>query len=135
MAVVAVVGIDRRAGDGSGRVWTITIERPERRNAVDGVAARALFDALKAFDADEMSRVAVLCGSAGANFCAGADLKAVAEGGDRSNPMSTPDTARMAENEDVGPMGISRLTLSKPVIAAGASFCSPFLPPPRPPFL
>ncbi|HYL36382.1 MAG TPA: crotonase/enoyl-CoA hydratase family protein [Bryobacteraceae bacterium] len=87
-------------------VLVVTINRPEVRNAVDGPTARALADAFRSFDSDRRLRVAVLTG-AGGNFCAGADLKAVAEG--QGN--------RLAEDGD-GPMGPTRMLLSKPVIAA-----------------
>lgn len=90
-----------------GRTAVITIERPERRNAVDGDTARGLYDAFKAFDVDEALDVAVLQGRGGW-FCAGADLKAVSEG--RGN--------RVEAGGDFGPMGCTRLELSKPVIAA-----------------
>jgi enoyl-CoA hydratase len=89
-----------------GPVTVVTINRPERRNAVDSVCADQLRDAFLAFDADDEQSVAVLTGSEGA-FCAGADLKAVAEGDRRPIPDQGP-----------GPMGPTRLTLSKPVIAA-----------------
>lgn len=88
-------------------IVTITINRPECRNAVDMLTASALFDAFKRFDEDENLSVAVLAG-AGGNFCSGADLKAVAEG----------EKKPLLENGDFAPMGPSRLTLSKPVIAA-----------------
>lgn len=90
-----------------GRIGIVTIERPERRNAVDAATAQALYDAFKAFDTDEGLDVAVLTGRGGF-FCAGADLKAISEGG--GNPVK--------EGGDLGPMGCTRLTLSKPVIAA-----------------
>ena len=90
-----------------GRVTVVTIERPERRNAVDLATARALFDAFERFDADPNADVAVLTG-AGRAFCAGADLKAIAEG--ETRPIE-PDGA-------FGPMGPTRLKLGKPVIAA-----------------
>lgn len=90
-----------------GRTAVITIERPERRNAVDAPTAQALYDAFKAFDADEALDVAVLTGRGGF-FCAGADLKAISQGG--GNPVK--------EAGDLGPMGCTRLRLSKPVIAA-----------------
>jgi len=93
-----------------GPVWTLTLNRPEVRNAVDGPTARALAAAFRAFDADAAACVAVLAG-AGGSFCAGADLKAVAEGGERMNPLRD-DLAADA------PMGPTRLMLSKPVIAA-----------------
>ena len=87
---------------------TVTIDRPEVRNAVDRPTADALEEAFRAFDADETLDVAVLTG-AGGTFCAGADLKAVADGGARRNRL---------EPTEHGPMGPTRLRLSKPVIAA-----------------
>ena len=98
-----------------GAVWTVTIDRAQVRNAVDGPTARALADAFRAFDADADARVAVFTG-AGGHFCAGADLKAVAGGFDGN-------AAALAVNSDMaadGPMGPSRMQLTKPVIAAVA---------------
>jgi enoyl-CoA hydratase len=89
-----------------GPVRVVTIDRPEVRNAVDRPTAAALVEAFHAFDADPTSAVGVLTG-AGGTFCAGADLKAVAGG----------DGNRVAETGD-GPMGPTRLRLTKPVIAA-----------------
>src|SRR3984957_12169718 len=89
-----------------GPVTVVTINRPERRNAVDSVCADRLREAFLDFDGDEERSVAVLAG-AGGTFCAGADLKAVAEGDRRPIPDDGP-----------GPMGPTRLTLGKPVIAA-----------------
>ena len=89
-----------------GPVTVITIDRPERRNAVDSVCADQLREAFLAFDRDDAHSIAVLTGAQG-TFCAGADLKAVAEGDRRPIPDDGP-----------GPMGPTRLTLSKPVIAA-----------------
>lgn len=93
-----------------GLVTTVILSRPEARNAVDRDTADALVDAFRAFDEDEQSRVGVLYGEGG-NFCAGADLKAIAEG--RGN--------RTDSTED-GPMGPTRMLLSKPVIAAIAGY-------------
>jgi enoyl-CoA hydratase len=90
----------------AGPVTSVILDRPQSRNAVDGPTAAALADAFRAFDADPEAAVAVLHG-AGQTFCAGADLKAV--GG--------PDGNRIDESGD-GPMGPTRLRLSKPVIAA-----------------
>ena len=90
----------------NGPVTTIIINRPKSKNALDNEAAHGLADALNAFEADADARVAVLTGAGGA-FCAGADLKAIAEG----NPP------RVAADGD-GPMGPTRLRLSKPVLAA-----------------
>jgi len=96
-----------------GPVWTVTLNRPEVRNAVDGPTARALADAFRRFDADADACVAVLHG-AGEHFCAGADLRAVAaQNSDpqRANPLE-------ADLDRDAPMGPSRLQLRKPVIAA-----------------
>lgn len=97
-----------RGADG----WVVTIQRPEVRNAVDGPTARALADAFRAFDADPSARVAILTG-AGGQFCAGADLRTVAAGMRHDRALAL--NADMAAD---GPMGPSRLQLSKPVIAA-----------------
>ncbi len=91
----------------NGPVTTVVINRPEARNAVDNETADALADAFRAFEADSSAHAAVLTGAGGA-FCAGADLKAVASG---------ERQIRYRQDED-GPMGPSRLALSKPVIAA-----------------
>jgi enoyl-CoA hydratase len=91
----------------NGRITTIILSRPEVRNAVDRPTAQALADAFTAFEADESSWVAVFYGEYGA-FCAGADLKALADESRRNRLEATGD----------GPMGVSRLFLSKPVIAA-----------------
>ncbi len=96
--------------DGSVRI--ITINRPQARNAVDRPTASALADAFRAFDADGRRNVAVLTG-AGGTFCAGADLKAVADG--RGNRIE-------ADIALDGPMGPTRMLLSKPVIAAVEGF-------------
>ena len=93
-----------------GPVAIVEINRPYRRNAVDGATANRLFDVFKAFDADESASVAVFCG-VGDAFCAGADLKALAEG-DREKRRELGGQNTMA------PMGPSRLRLGKPVIAA-----------------
>jgi enoyl-CoA hydratase len=89
-----------------GPVAVITIDRPEVRNAVDAPTASALAEAFARFDADDGLAVAVLAG-AGGTFCAGADLKAVATG--RGNRV---------RHDGPGPMGPTRMLLSKPVLAA-----------------
>jgi enoyl-CoA hydratase len=93
-----------------GPVTTVTLDRPEVRNAVNRETAAALADAFRAFDEDADARVGVLYGDHG-HFCAGADLKAMAEG--RPNRV---------EPEGDGPMGPTRLRLTKPVIAAIAGY-------------
>ncbi|HEU5266901.1 MAG TPA: crotonase/enoyl-CoA hydratase family protein [Jatrophihabitans sp.] len=87
-----------------GPVWTVVLDRPEARNAVDGATAAALAETFRDFDADDTAAAAVVCG-AGGTFCAGADLKS----------MSNPLHADLSSN---APMGPTRLELSKPVIAA-----------------
>jgi enoyl-CoA hydratase len=91
-----------------GPVTTVVLARPAARNAVDGPMARQLADAFRAFEADEDASVAVLWGEGG-TFCAGADLKAI----------GTAHGNRVAPDGD-GPMGPTRLRLTKPVIAAVA---------------
>jgi len=90
----------------NGPVTTVVLRRPERRNAVDGPTAQALADAFRAFEVDDEAAVAVLYGDGG-TFCAGADLQA----------LTTVDHNRVDADGD-GPMGPSRMRLSKPVIAA-----------------
>ena len=94
------------------RVTTVILDRPEKRNAVDRPTATALAEAFRAFDADPDSAVAVLWG-AGGHFCAGADLKGFA--GEATRNALSP--------EGDGPMGPTRLQLSKPVIAAVSGYC------------
>ena len=102
------------------RVRVITINRPSQRNAVDPATAAALFAAFTAFDDDDGVDAAILTGAGGA-FCAGFDLKAAAGGAARDwiARVDIPDdwTDAMAQPLP-GPMGPSRLMLSKPVIAA-----------------
>jgi enoyl-CoA hydratase len=88
-----------------GAAALVTIDRPERRNAVDGPTADALHAAYVAFEADDDARVMVLTGAGGIAFCAGADLKAI-------------DTYAGRLGLAEGPMGFTRLTPSKPTIAA-----------------
>lgn len=87
--------------------FLVTIDRPAVRNAIDGPTAHALAEAFRRFDADEALSVAVLTG-AGGTFCSGADLGAIA---------SQERSLRVAEDGDA-PLGVSRMLLSKPVIAA-----------------
>jgi enoyl-CoA hydratase len=93
-----------------GPVTTVLLSRPERRNAVDGATAVALTRAFREFDVDPDAAVAVLHGEGGV-FCAGADLKEV--GGPAGNRVSA---------DGDGPMGPTRMRLSKPVIAAVAGY-------------
>ena len=90
-----------------GAVAVVTIDRPEVRNAVDQATAVRLADAFRTFDADDQLSVAILAGG-GAHFCAGADLQSLATGQERDRVTSGGD----------GPMGPTRMRLSKPVIAA-----------------
>jgi enoyl-CoA hydratase len=92
----------------TGAAAVLTIDRPERRNAVDGPTAAALLDGFRRFCADDRARVLILTGAGGVAFCAGADLKAV----------DTMDPAAPG-----GPMGFSRLASPKPTIAAIEGWC------------
>jgi enoyl-CoA hydratase len=94
----------------NGPVTTVIMNRPEARNAVNGPAAAALFAAFEEFDRDDSASVAVLWGDNG-TFCAGADLKA----------FGTPDM-NPAHRTGPGPMGPSRMVLTKPVIAAVSGY-------------
>ncbi|HWT90387.1 MAG TPA: crotonase/enoyl-CoA hydratase family protein [Solirubrobacterales bacterium] len=90
-----------------GAAAVLTIDRPHRRNAVDAATAAGLRRGLEEFEADEGARVLVLTGAGGEAFCAGADLKAL--------DLDVDDPA--------GPMGFTRLTPSKPAIAAIDGWC------------
>jgi enoyl-CoA hydratase len=92
-----------------GAAAIVTIDRQHRRNAVDGPTAAALHEAYLSFEADDDARVMVLTGAGGVSFCAGADLKA-------------QQTFVERLNSDEGPMGFTRLTPSKPTIAAISGF-------------
>ena len=94
-----------------GPVTTVILHRPEVRNAVNRPTAAALADAFRGFEEDPDAQVAVLFGDGG-TFCAGADLKAVSSG----------ENANRAAPEGDGPMGPTRMLLSKPVIAAVAGY-------------
>jgi enoyl-CoA hydratase/carnithine racemase len=104
MADRSPVSYERR-----GSASLVTIDRPERRNAVDGATAEALHDAFQWFEADDEARVMILTGAGDLAFCAGADLKAI----------TTLDVTRAG-----GPLGFSRLTASKPTIAAVSGWCT-----------
>lgn len=100
-----------------GPVTIIAIDRPEVRNAVNPATATALYEAFLAFDADDEARVAILTGTGGA-FCAGYDLAHAAGGVDANwNAHLEVDEATW-DDKRPGPMGPSRLMLSKPCIAA-----------------
>ena len=94
----------------TGTTALITIERPQRRNAIDGPTATLLHQAFLRFESEEDALCLVLSGSGEQAFCAGADLKAVETFGDR---LSAPE----------GPLGFTRLTASKPTIAAISGYC------------
>ncbi len=92
----------------------LTIERPERRNAVDAETAAELLDGFRRFEADEDARVLVLTGAGDVAFCAGADLKALAAAG----PDVAIETIEEVTERTEGPMGFTRALASKPTIAA-----------------
>lgn len=100
----------------SGKVYTVIINRPEVKNAIDYETSRQLAEAFRAFESDGSACAAVLWGAHG-TFCAGADLKALA-----ADPLQ--EAGRL--NEDMaaeGPLGPTRMLLSKPVIAAISGYC------------
>jgi enoyl-CoA hydratase len=94
----------------SGAAAVLTIDRPERRNAIDGATAVALHEGYEAFVADDEARVLVITGAGEAAFCAGADLKAI-------------DTLSERVFEPGGPLGFTRLISPKPTIAAISGWC------------
>jgi enoyl-CoA hydratase len=94
----------------SGAAAVVTIDRPERRNAIDGPTAEALHDAFRSFTADDGARVLVVRGAGDEAFCAGADLKALDTLGGR---LDSPE----------GPLGFTRLASPKPTIAAVSGWC------------
>ncbi|MDX1557363.1 MAG: crotonase/enoyl-CoA hydratase family protein [Marinobacter sp.] len=98
------------ANDG---IFTITLNRPDKRNAVDGPTADALRRAFTEFEESDVLKVAILCG-AGGNFCAGADLEAIGDE-QRRNRIDPHGTGH-------GPMGPTRMHFSKPVIAAVSGY-------------
>ncbi len=93
-----------------GAAAVLTIDRQHRRNAVDGPTAERLRDGVLAFEADDDARALVICGAGGEAFCAGADLKAI----ESFAPRLT---------DPAGPLGFTRLTASKPTIAAIGGWC------------
>src|SRR5688572_5466067 len=101
---------DQVAYERRGSAAIVTIDRQERRNAIDGPTAELLCRALERFEADQDARVMVLAGAGGVSFCAGADLKALESFEPR---VSLPD----------GPLGFTRRTSSKPTIAAISGWC------------
>jgi enoyl-CoA hydratase len=99
-----------------GSAAVLTIDREERRNAVDTDTARELREGYRTFEADEEARVLVLTGAGELAFCAGADLKALAQ-------ADASDAAHWLDEMSDGPLGFTRLTPSKPTIAAISGWC------------
>ena len=110
---------ERTSYERVGAAAVLTITRPERRNAVDKLTADELLAGYRAFEADDEARVLVVTGEGGVAFCAGADLKALSEVG--PNPPEEMVTGYIDRPE--GPMGFTRLTASKPTIAAISGWC------------
>src|SRR6478735_10374663 len=102
-----------------GAASILTIDRPERRNAVDAETAGLLLDGFREFEDDDDARVLVLMGEGPEAFCAGADLKALAE----AAPDLTPEAIDAVAGAPEGPMGFTRLTPSKPTLAAISGWC------------
>jgi len=101
-----------------GAAAVLTITRPERRNAVDAATALALREAFDRFEADDEARALVLAGEGPEAFCAGADLKAFAEAA-----KDGVDAEAWLSHFPDGPLGFTRLTPSKPAIAAISGWC------------
>jgi enoyl-CoA hydratase len=102
-----------------GSAAILTIDRAERRNAVDAETAEALLAGYRRFEADDDARALVLTGAGEEAFCAGADLKALAEAGREATVEQIDAVAGRPE----GPMGFTRLTPTKPTIAAISGWC------------
>src|SRR3954454_13570966 len=102
-----------------GAAAVLVINRSERRNAVDPETAALLLDGFRRFEADEDARALVLTGEGPDAFCAGADLKAIAEAG----PDVPTELVESVAARTEGPMGFTRLTASKPTIAAISGWC------------
>lgn len=108
-------------------ITIVTINRPHRRNAIDGLGARKLYDALLGFNQDDTQKVAILYG-AGGTFCAGFDLLEFAKYSKQNGTQATAgeqDTGPRLERvhgQNMGPIGPSRLQLSKPLISAVAGY-------------
>jgi enoyl-CoA hydratase len=103
----------------TGAAAVLTIDRRERRNAVDAETAELLHDGFNRFEADDGARVLVLTGAGPEAFCAGADLKAIAEVG----ADELPEQIEAVSERPEGPMGFTRLAASKPTIAAISGWC------------
>src|SRR4051794_10915298 len=103
----------------TGAAAVLTIDRRERRNAVDPETASLLLDGFREFEADDGARALVLTGDGPEAFCAGADLKAIAEAG----PDVPADVVEAVTSRAEGPMGFTRLTPSKPTVAAISGWC------------
>ena len=110
---MAKVSYERR-----GAAAVLTITRRERRNAVDGETAAALAEGFHSFEADDEARVLILSGEGPEAFCAGADLKAIAEAG-----VDPSGASEWVASFDDGPLGFTRLAASKPTIAAISGWC------------
>lgn len=111
--------MERTSYELRGTTALLTIERPERRNAVDAATAEELLEAFRRFEADDEARALVLTGAGDIAFCAGADLKALAEVG----PDVPEELVEQVAGRREGPMGFTRLTASKPTIAAISGWC------------
>jgi enoyl-CoA hydratase len=108
----------------SGSATVLTIDRPERRNAVDDETASLLLDGFRRFEADDEARVLIVSGEGSEAFCAGADLKALAERGAAfSGDDPEAEVAHWLDERADGPLGFTRLTSTKPTIAAISGWC------------
>jgi enoyl-CoA hydratase len=110
--------LEKVAYERRGAAAILRITRPERRNAVDGETAAALAEGFHRFEADDDARALILAGGDDVAFCAGADLKAIAEAG-----VDSEGAMDWVERFGDGPLGFTRLPASKPTIAAISGWC------------
>ena len=118
------VAVGKVSYERTGAAAVLTITRPERRNAVDDETADLLREGFEKFEADDDARALVLAGEGPEAFCAGADLKAVAEkGASFTGDDPEAEVGSWLDERPDGPLGFSRLAASKPTIAAISGWC------------
>jgi enoyl-CoA hydratase len=113
--------VSRTSYERVGAAAVLTITRPERRNAVDAETGDELLTGYRRFEDDEEARVMILTGEGNEAFCAGADLKAIAEIAEAGEDLAESGRKLAARSE--GPMGFTRVTPTKPTIAAISGWC------------
>ncbi|KAK6522327.1 hypothetical protein TWF281_002892 [Arthrobotrys megalospora] len=102
-------------------ITTITLNRPSRRNAVDPATAKLIYEAVTTFEDDPSQKILILYGAHG-TFCAGFDLHSLANSASTDAALAGGEAFKDGVERQIGPMGPSRLTISKPVIAAVSGY-------------